>query len=160
MVLSAGFLLLTACGNGSSDSSGDQSAVSQTAEESSGYGLPGTEELKQQYEQATEATSEFAQNAKTEFVQSMQKELGNLNAEIEDLQQDVKELSGKAKIKAQEQIEKLNSHQGIVKEKLEALKESGTNAWQDIMEGVSAAYQDLKKAYEEARTKIEQNPEP
>jgi predicted ATPase len=59
-----------------------------------------------------------------------------------------------AKVYYYEQIEVLRTKQAAVQQKLLELKSSGENTWEHLKAGVDGAWNDLKRAYDDAIAKF------
>jgi hypothetical protein len=74
--------------------------------------------------------------------------------EIEKLRRKADKLGSEARVKYREQIDDLHARQETARIKLEELKRSGGEAWEDFRKGAESALEELKKGVEGAVGKM------
>ena len=87
-----------------------------------------------------------------EFVQKMHLQLDKLNAEIDSLA----EKAGQAKTDTRDEylktVESLRSKRDNTREQLKKLQEASGDAWDDLKDGVEAAWESLGAAIQSAKS--------
>jgi len=78
-----------------------------------------------------------------------------LAAQIETLKAKAKVAKADAKVKYQEQLDTLETKQTELNVKLESIKGSAGNAWEEIKTGVESAWSELQVAFDKAKSEID-----
>jgi nucleotide-binding universal stress UspA family protein len=124
----------------------------------------GVDELKDSFDRAVskfkekkEETVEKVSKKKKAYVDKMEAQLKEWGTEIEILKAKAEKSKAEAKITYLKQIEELRHKQKSLKGKLQELKESGDEAWEDFKEGAEAAFIDMKKAFKQAASRFKKN---
>lgn len=99
------------------------------------------------YEEPGEGSRELYQ----ERIEATLQEWGG---EIEKLRKKADQLGAEARVKYRDQIEDLHARQETARRKLDELKKSGGEAWEDIRKGAESAIEELKKGVESAVGKM------
>ncbi len=84
-------------------------------------------------------------------IHSLETKLGIYTSQIEDLE---KKINKQTDQRNKNLIEELKLKQKKLVTQLQLAKEKGANAWDELQGGVKAAYQDLKKAVEQASARF------
>jgi uncharacterized protein YukE len=133
----------------------DQTATEQTT--------PPTEttvaasEVKKEVSEAEDAIKGSIDKTKDQFIASVDAKLKALDARIDELGEKTQGLKDGTKVEADKVLEALREKRNELTPKLDELKKSSAQSWQDIKNGFSAAMTDLEKALEEAKDKIRKN---
>ena len=95
-------------------------------------------------------------NTKKEiYRQKAQAKFDQMNAQIEELLARFNETKADAKLKIKDQFEDLTEQQGTVEQKIEQIKDSGEEAWQDMSSGLDNAFDELENSFKQATRKLE-----
>lgn len=89
---------------------------------------------------------------------TMEEKLKEWGDEIETLRGKADRLGARARSKFQEQAEELRVKQESARQKLQEMKKTGGEAWEDLRAGAETALEDLKKAVDKALGKRERKP--
>jgi hypothetical protein len=87
---------------------------------------------------------------KAAYQQQMEAQFKEWSAKIDVLKAKAEKAEAKAKVGYYEVIEQLRGKQDQVRQRLEALKKSGTGAWEDLKGGVEKAWAELRAAFDRA----------
>ncbi|MDH4360119.1 MAG: FlxA-like family protein [Nitrospirota bacterium] len=75
---------------------------------------------------------------------SLNKQINDLDAQIQNLRDQSLELQEKTRAKLQAQLEHLKTQQETLIPRIERLRDNSETAWQDIKENIQKAIEDLK----------------
>jgi len=98
--------------------------------------------------EAADATNEAAKEKRDAFAREMHKKLDELDAKYDDLKTRASKAEGQAKTELEKKLEVAKVKRDAAGKKLTELKEAGADRWEKVKDGVSNAYDDLKKAFE------------
>jgi septal ring factor EnvC (AmiA/AmiB activator) len=76
--------------------------------------------------------------------ESLNKQINDLDAQIQKLRDQSLELQEKTRAKLQAQLENLKTQQDALIPRIEKLRDNSETAWQDIKENIQKAIEDLK----------------
>ena len=94
---------------------------------------------------ASKSTSGVAANGGYDLsTDSLNKQINDLDAQIQKLRDQSLELQEKTRAKLQAQLEHLKSQQDTLIPRIERLRDNSETAWQDIKENIQKAIEDLK----------------
>lgn len=91
---------------------------------------------------------------KEAYEQKFQAQLDEWSAEIDKLKAKADRADADAEIAYRQEVDKLRARQGEMKQKLHDLKESGDDAWDDIVAGVESAQDALGNALRSAQSRF------
>jgi hypothetical protein len=95
-----------------------------------------------------------AEQTKDEFLASMDRKMKDLDAGIDDLSKKAEGYTGDARAEADKTLASLREQRAALGKKYDELKQSSAAAWQDTKAGFQTAWDDLEKAYENAKAKF------
>jgi uncharacterized lipoprotein NlpE involved in copper resistance len=95
-----------------------------------------------------------AAQTKDEFLASMDRKMKDLDAGIDDLSKKAEGYTGDAKAEADKTLASLREQRATLGTKYDELKQSSEAAWQDTKAGFQTAWDDLERAYENAKSKF------
>lgn len=93
-------------------------------------------------------------STKQSYIEKVQARLNKWDAEIEKLKAQAANASGDALFTCQEQIDELKERQAEAQTRLDNMRDSGDDAWEDLKEGVEAAWGRLDKAVRDAASRF------
>lgn len=96
---------------------------------------------------------------KKTYQEKIEAQLKGFAAKINVLVAKAEQAKEEAKVKYAQQIEVLRAKQESVRQKLQDLKEPGSEAWDDIMKGLDSAIDDLKDAVQSAVARFKEKEE-
>lgn len=91
---------------------------------------------------------------KEAYQQMMEARLKEWGARINELKAKADAAEAHAKVEYYKQIETLRNQQAVAQEKLQALKNAGEGAWEDLKGGLETAWDNLKSSIEGAMSKF------
>lgn len=94
---------------------------------------------------ATDATMVGGEDLSTD---SLNKQINDLDAQIQKLRDQSLELQEKTRAKLQAQLENIKKQQDTLIPRIEKLRDNSETAWQDIKENIQKAIEDLKLSVE------------
>lgn len=89
---------------------------------------------------------------KDEYVRKVHSQLDKLSNEIDSLVARTDEVKANARTEYQEKIEALHKKRDDARARLEKLKESGEDAWNDLKVGIEAAWDSIGLAIDSAKS--------
>ncbi len=111
-----------------------------------------SEDVKKQAEQTWSTAKEYTLQEKQEYQKRIESQLADLSQRIDELKEKAKTAKQDAVVKLQAQMEALKKQKEVAEQKLSELRSSTSNAWGEVKDGVDKAMDNLKKAYENARS--------
>jgi chromosome segregation ATPase len=87
------------------------------------------------------------------YAEKVEAQLKEWGTNIDILKAKAEKAKAEAKIKYYERIQDLRAKQESLDQKLQELKESGEEAWEEVKTGVDQAIKDLKEAFKRAKSK-------
>jgi len=113
------------------------------------------DDVKNEVGEAAQATREYTSQEMQEYADGLNNKLQELDTQLEHLKQSGKELAGDAKQQWEDRLSALEDRRMKLQEDLNQLGDASGEAWQKLKEGMDAAWDDLKKAADEAAKKFE-----
>ena len=92
---------------------------------------------------------------KQTYTATAEAKMQKLGAEIDALQAKANLAKADAKVKYQEQIDTLKAKRSDAKIKLDALKDSAGNAWEEMQVGIESAWKELQSAFDRAKSELD-----
>lgn len=102
----------------------------------------------------TQGAGAKAQKVKQEFVKNMETELATVESKITEMKKKAESAKEEAKKEYQKQIRTLQGKRTAFKKKLKDVQDAGEGAWEELRAGVQKAAEDLKKAADDAASKL------
>lgn len=87
---------------------------------------------------------------KAAYLQKMQAKLNEWEADINALQAKMSGASADTKIELNKQIDNLRAERSDMKQKLEELKNTSGEAWEDVRDGMEAAWDSASTSFKNA----------
>lgn len=97
---------------------------------------------------------EKTQSAQNEFVKKMEAELEKVDAKIAEMKKKAENATDEAKTEYKKQIRSLQGKKSSFQRKLNELQNASGQAWEEFKAGVQKAVDDLKKASDDAASKM------
>ncbi|MBN2578344.1 MAG: hypothetical protein JXB10_05075 [Pirellulales bacterium] len=129
-------------------------APKASSEDEHQHGNVTLDEVKKEVGEAGEKSARFAGQEKDKFVKTVREKIDGLRRKIDELKEKGKDLSGEAREKWQKTLEDLKQKQEDARQKLEKLQSAGGEAWQEMQQGVDAAWNDLQDACQNAAEEL------
>ena len=89
-----------------------------------------------------------------EFVLKMQTKLSQWNAEIDQLEERIRDKKDETKQQYQEQLENLKDKRDEVSRKLKEVQAASEDAWESLKVGTELVWGDMKLAFERVKNSI------
>jgi hypothetical protein len=112
------------------------------------------EDLRREVRDALEAAKAYTFQQKDEYQRRLEALTRELDERIDDLRDRAEAVGAEARKEYAQEIEELRQRREAVRQRLARVKSASAEAWEDIKSGVSAALEDLQKAYERARSRF------
>lgn len=93
-------------------------------------------------------------STKQAYEQKLEAQLKQWRADLDKLEAKADEAQADAKIEYQRQISSLKSKRSDLKQRLETLKKSSGDAWEEIKTGTESAWQSLSQSFKSAASKF------
>lgn len=113
------------------------------------------EDVKKEVGEAAETTHEFTSQEMQAYVDSLNNKLEELDTQFDQLQQKGQELAGAAQQQWEDRLSALKEQRKKLQEDLNRLGDASGDAWHEMKKGIDAAWDDLKKATDEAAKEFE-----
>jgi hypothetical protein len=114
------------------------------------------EEVQQELREALESAKAYTFRQKEEYEKRLQPVLQDLDDRIDVLKEKAKGAAREAKKRYAQAIEELRREKEVVREQLAKARAAAPGAWNEVKAGVSAAWDDLRKAFERANERLKE----
>jgi hypothetical protein len=108
------------------------------------------EDVRRDTEKAVDTATLAAGQAKEDFETRLKAGLADMETEIERLHDKGRALKDEAKTRWNEKMADLEAKQKVAREKLDELGKSTGEAWGHLEKGAQSAWDDVRKAFQEA----------
>lgn len=115
-----------------------------------------TNAMQQQVQQTIQSAKDLLADQKQAFVTASQTKIKDLDAKIKTLWDQAVKATPKIREQADPALSKLKQERTALQQKLDELKNSSEQGWQKTTDAFTAGWQDLEKAYQDAKTKLQQ----
>ena len=88
--------------------------------------------------------------SRKEYIQSLHQKIDEWNSDIDELIAKKDKVETESKLELQKQIDALKVKRSEMEIKLEALKNTGADAWEDVKSGVDLAWEAMNSAVRSA----------
>jgi hypothetical protein len=109
-----------------------------------------TEDVRRDTEKAVDTATRAAAQAKEDIETRLKDSLAEMEEEIEGLREKGHALKDEAKARWKEKMADLDAKQKVAREKVGELRKSTGEAWGHLEQGAQAAWDDVRKAFQEA----------
>jgi hypothetical protein len=109
------------------------------------------DKASQETRQATKDMKDYAYGQKTEFVETMQKQLTEINRDLDQLSAKLEKSSDVAKAEAQPKLQALREQVARLNKQLDEASNATESTWDSIKGGSQKAYNQLKEGVQSAR---------
>jgi TolA-binding protein len=139
-----GFVLTLGCGKKTTESD----SASETSSRAT------MDDVKREAAETAEATAAFVQQKKEMLLAEMDERLTAIDARIEELRAQEKELASDARARWQLKMDALDEKRRLANERLGEIAESTSKAWSDVETGLKNALEELSEAVQEASSEL------
>jgi hypothetical protein len=108
------------------------------------------EKVKQKVSETVDATKDFSQEKKDQFISKVRGEMAEVDQQIHSLGERAQTATGDAKAKITEQVNQLEVKRKDLKLRLEELSHSSGKAWNQMKLGFENAWNELKVSIKKA----------
>jgi hypothetical protein len=112
------------------------------------------QELKQKYADALNGTRDYTAQKKDEFLATMGQKMKDLDARMDELAKKSGGYKDDARTEADKTMAALRGQRDALGKKYDALKKTGQDTWQKAQAGVASAWNEMQKAYENAKARF------
>jgi len=112
---------------------------------------PQFDKVKKETKEAAQAVKDYAFAQKAEFVATMEKQLAELNRDLDQLSAKIEKSSDAAKAEAKPKLKALREQTAKLNEKLEEARSATESTWDDVKTSFKKGYSELKDGFEQAR---------
>lgn len=109
-----------------------------------------TEDVRHDAEKAVDTSAYAAAQAKEEFESRLKASLAEMEEEIDRLHEKGHALKDEAKARWTEKIADLEAKLQVARDKLGEVRQSTGEAWEHLEKGAQSAWDDVRKAFQEA----------
>jgi hypothetical protein len=109
-----------------------------------------TEDVRRDTEKAVDTATRAATQAKEDFEARLKASLTELEENIDQLRDKGHALSDEAKARWKAKMAELDAKQKLARDKLDEVRTSTGEAWEHVEKGAQAAWDDVRKAFQEA----------
>jgi chromosome segregation ATPase len=109
-----------------------------------------TEDVRRDTEKAVDTAARAATQAKEDFESRLKAGLAEMEEKTERLHEKGRALKDEAKTRWNEKMAELEAKQKVARDKLDELRTSTGEAWGHVEKGAQAAWDDVRKAFQEA----------
>lgn len=109
-----------------------------------------TEDVRHDAEKAVDTSAHAAAEAKEDFEMRLKASLAEMKEEIDRLHEKGHALKDDAKARWTEKMADLEAKQQVARDKLDEVRKSTGEAWVHMEKGAQAAWDDVRKAFQEA----------
>ncbi len=113
------------------------------------------DDVQREISEAADATADFTDKKKDEYVREMKQELEEMDDEIARLEAKSKDLSEDARAEWDQQSEALKEKRKAAGEKLDEVQESSAESWEEFREDADNAWSELSRAFDHAAAQFE-----
>ncbi len=113
------------------------------------------DEVTKQAQQALDTAKEYTLQQKQEYQKKMESELAELSKRIDELKGKAKTAKQEAAAKLEGTIAELKKKQEAAEKQLPEVGSATSKAWVEVKAGADKAMDELKKAYESAKSHFE-----
>jgi TolA-binding protein len=112
------------------------------------------DDVKRDVSTSMATTAAYSQQEKDKLLADMQAQLAEMDAKIEKLRLQGRELASDAKTRWEMQMATLDEKRKLANERLAEFGESTSKAWSDVAKGAKSAWEDLAKAFQDASSEF------
>lgn len=139
-------LFLAACG-GSEEQATEESATRPSATEEHAVT---SKDVKKEVTEAAQTTMDYAAAKREEYQKEIKAKLDKYQEEINKMAVQSREMTEDAKAALDQRLQVLLDKKEVAQKKLDELRGASGKAWEDLKNGMDAAMDDLKMAFEDA----------
>ena len=114
------------------------------------------EDIRQELREALETTKAYTYQQRQEYQKRLEPVLHDLDDRIEALKEQAKGASREAQKRSAEAIEELRREREVVRKHLARVQAAAPGAWEEVKSGMSAAWDDLRKAFQRAHERLQE----
>jgi Skp family chaperone for outer membrane proteins len=130
---------------------GCKPSVEKTAAENREAAAQQFDKVKTETKEAAQAMKDYAFAQKAEFVATMEKQLADLNRDLDQLAAKIEKSSDAAKAEAKPKLQALREQAAKLNKKLDEARNATESTWDDVKAGFKKGYAELKDGFNQAR---------
>ena len=109
------------------------------------------DKVKTETKEAAQAMKDYAFAQKAEFVATMEKQLAELNRDLDQLAARIEKSSDAAKAEAKPKLQALREQAAKLNKKLDEARNATESTWDDVKASFKKGYAELKDGFNQAR---------
>jgi hypothetical protein len=109
-----------------------------------------TNEIEIEIKEKLTNVKEKTEQERAEFILGVQKEMDEVNAQMEKFTQYAEKTTGEAQLKLNQKLQALQQERYEVEQKISEIKSKTSEKWQEMKAGVTEAIKQLRKSVNEA----------
>ena len=109
------------------------------------------DKVQAETKQAAQDMKDYIYAQKTEFVETMQGQLAEINRDLDQLSAKIEKANDAAKAEAKPKLQALRDQADKLNQQLDKAKNATESTWDDIKAGSKKAYNELKDGFQQAR---------
>ena len=113
------------------------------------------DDVQREVDEAADATAAYVDEAKDDFVRSMENNLAKLDREIDQLEAKSETLAADAKAEARQKLAELRQKYAGLEQQAARAKESTKEGWAELKQGFASAYDELEQSIQQAKEKFD-----
>jgi hypothetical protein len=109
------------------------------------------DKVQAETKQAAQDMKDYTYAQKTQFVETMQGQLVEINRDLDQLSAKIEKANDAAKAEAKPKLQALRDQADKLNQQLDKAKNSTESTWGDVKDGTKKAYNELKDGFQQAR---------
>jgi len=109
------------------------------------------DKVKTETKEAAHAMKDYAFAQKAEFVATMEKQLAELNRDLDQLAEKIEKSSASAKAEASIKLQEVREKVARLNESLDGVQSATESTWEEVKAGVKKGYEEVKDSFRQAR---------
>jgi len=115
---------------------------------------------KKDKDEAIKETMDYTYRQRVEFIDSMNKELAEIQKDLDQLSEKAEKTKSEAKADAKIKLDALRQEMELTKKHIKETENSDEQTWEDVKKGFRKANADMKKSFENTRQWLSDKIEP
>jgi archaellum component FlaC len=113
------------------------------------------EDVGDEMEEAAQTGAQYALQTKEEYMETIKEKMAELDEQIAKLTAKAATLADDAKTRVQARLQDLTEKREAFLARMKDVGSASGDAWEEMKEGLEAAWKDLEEAYQEAASEFE-----
>jgi cytochrome c556 len=109
------------------------------------------DQVKKEVKEAAQEMKDYSYAQKTEFIATMEKQLAEINRDLDQLAAKIEKSSDAAKAEAKPKIQALREQAARLNKQLDQARNATESSWGDVKAAFKKSYNELKDGFQQAR---------